>query len=145
MRLAPSLIKEDSSRERSGTTGMATRLFKLRKAPQARKVRGGFSMAVERNPCQVLDLQFERLEKARAVPFQESNRNAIAIKHAVASERRELRSRGKNASEAFQSVREAAPYGIELRDVAPLLLPFERKCCGASGFISLYRGPSGSE
>ena len=47
---------------------------------------------MERNPCQVLDLRFERLEKVRAVLFQESNRNAVAIKHAVAGERRELRS-----------------------------------------------------
>lgn len=74
-------------------------MFKLRKPPEARKVRGGFSMAVERSPCQVLDLRLERLEKARAVAFHESNRSSVAKKHAVAGERRELRSRGKNASQ----------------------------------------------
>ena len=62
-------------------------------------MRGWLSMAMERKPCRILDLRFERLEKARAIPFQESNRDAVAITHAVAGNARKLRSRRKNASE----------------------------------------------
>jgi hypothetical protein len=60
-------------------------------------MRGRLSVAVDRKPCEVLDLRVYRLEKARAVTFKESDGNAVAIKHAVAGERRELRPWRKNA------------------------------------------------
>jgi hypothetical protein len=42
-------------------------------------MRGRLNVAVERCPRDILDLRLDRIEKARAVTFQESDGNAVAI------------------------------------------------------------------
>ena len=88
-----------SGRARSATTGIAAHLFKSRKPSQAGAVDGRLNVTIERKPCQVFDLGFQWLEKARIFPLQECNRDTVAIEHPVAGERRKLRARRKDAGE----------------------------------------------
>jgi hypothetical protein len=50
-------------------------------------------------PRHILDLRFDRFEELRRVAFENGDRDAIAIEHAVAGKRWKLRPRREDAGE----------------------------------------------
>jgi hypothetical protein len=60
----PHKFGDNSRRERSEPTGAPAGSFKFRKPPQAGKMGGRLSVAMERKTCPVFNLRFEVLEKA---------------------------------------------------------------------------------
>src|SRR5262249_25339582 len=90
---------KSSTRARTSAFFDRPRRFELRKPPHARKMHGRFGMTMQCEPRPIFGLRFDRLEESCFIAFKEGDGNTAAVEHAIAGERRKLRTWREDAGE----------------------------------------------